>query len=224
MSIFRVCKDKDNPYLIMNKSGLQDKNLSWKAKGILAYLLSLPDDWRIYESEITQHSADGIKGTSSGIKELIKAGYIKRETIRSKEGHFKGYEYQVFEVPTESLKTENGFSENGKRHTTNNNSTNKDIKNKELYVIKNDDCPFLSFYLAAYEHYQGKKHMRVSAESLEYIRESIDTIKFCDVSIDDWKTAVNNHFQTLPESNNGNILAFLKASFRYFEIDLGRAI
>ena len=31
--IIRVVKDKDNPYVMMNKSGLNDPRLSFKAKG-----------------------------------------------------------------------------------------------------------------------------------------------------------------------------------------------
>lgn len=219
MATYRVVKDKDNPYLMMNKYGLQDKNLSWKAKGILAYLLSLPDDWQIYETEITEHSSDGIKATRSGIKELIDAGYIQRERLRNDEGKFSGYEYRVYEVPTESPKTENGFSENGERHTTNINLTDNNLLNKDsLYVIKHDE-PFIDFYLRAYEFYCGKEHMRVSKENLDYIYKAI-AIFSENVPFDEWKDKVREHFETLPSTNNGSILAFFKASYRYFEIDL----
>ena len=92
-SIFRVEKNKDNPYIIMNKTILNDNQISWKAKGILAYLLSLPDDWQIYESEVASHSSDGLDSLSSGIKELIEQGYINRERKRNDNGQLKGYEY-----------------------------------------------------------------------------------------------------------------------------------
>ncbi|TKI88055.1 DNA-binding protein, partial [Bacillus wiedmannii] len=46
MGIFRV--KKDNNYSVINNTGLKDKRLSWKAKGILAYILTLPDDWVFY--------------------------------------------------------------------------------------------------------------------------------------------------------------------------------
>ena len=35
-TIIRVAKNKDNPYVMMNKAGLNDSRLSFKAKGILA--------------------------------------------------------------------------------------------------------------------------------------------------------------------------------------------
>lgn len=43
MSIMRVEKNKD--YTIMNRTALNDKRLSWKAKGTMAYMLSMPDDF-----------------------------------------------------------------------------------------------------------------------------------------------------------------------------------
>ena len=35
-SIIRTVKNKDNPYVMINKLGIQDPNLSWAAKGLLA--------------------------------------------------------------------------------------------------------------------------------------------------------------------------------------------
>ena len=39
--LFRVQKDRENPYVIMNKSFFQDDKLSAKAKGILGYILEM---------------------------------------------------------------------------------------------------------------------------------------------------------------------------------------
>ena len=43
MSVFKVEKTKN--FTIMSNHHLQNKNLSFKAKGLLSYMLSLPDDW-----------------------------------------------------------------------------------------------------------------------------------------------------------------------------------
>ena len=136
-TIFRVEKNKDNPYVMINKTMLDDNRLSWKAKGILSYLLSMPDDWQVYESEIQKHASDGIDSLSSGIKELIDKGYIKRERKRNEQGHLKGYEYVIYEVSTESGLSKVGLSKvglskNGKSKTTNNDLTNNDSTNNNL--------------------------------------------------------------------------------------------
>ena len=80
---------------ICNINKLKDTNLSWKAKGLLAYLLSLPDDWQIYESEIVKHAKDGIDSTRTAIKELIDAGYIERQRVRDEKGRLS----TVYESP-----------------------------------------------------------------------------------------------------------------------------
>lgn len=43
MSVFRIEKTKD--FTVISNYYLQDKKLNLKAKGLLSYMLSLPDDW-----------------------------------------------------------------------------------------------------------------------------------------------------------------------------------
>lgn len=138
--IFRIVKDKENPYVILNKQFLNDARLTAKAKGILSYLLSLPDDWQIYEEEITKHFADGIKSIRSGIKELIKYKYISREQKRKEKGQFSSYEYHVYEVSTEMPLGENGKTDIRESKSTNNNLTNNDLTEykKEKGILSDD--------------------------------------------------------------------------------------
>lgn len=99
MAVFRVIKDKENPYVMINKYALYDKNLSYKAKGILSYCLSRPDNWEFYEEEIASHSTDGLASIKTGLKELREKGYILRTRKRDELGKFKGYEYLIYEFP-----------------------------------------------------------------------------------------------------------------------------
>ena len=43
MAVFKIEKNKN--FTIMSNHHLQDKSLSLKAKGLLSYMLSLPEDW-----------------------------------------------------------------------------------------------------------------------------------------------------------------------------------
>lgn len=138
MATFRVYKESGN-FVMVHKDFIHDHNLSWKAKGILLYLLSRPDDWQIYEVELEKHSSDGLSGLKSGIKELEEIGYIQRNRKRDENGRLNGYEYLVYEQPnhirfsnvgkTVNGKTNNGKTVNGESHTTNNNRTNNDLTN-----------------------------------------------------------------------------------------------
>lgn len=96
--IFRTIKDKNNPYVIMNKTGLEDKRLSWKAKGILGYLLGQPDDWQIRMSHLVKQSTDGELSLKKGIQELKKYGYVVRVAVRS-DGKIDRWETWVNEIP-----------------------------------------------------------------------------------------------------------------------------
>lgn len=222
MSIYRIRKDKNNPFVMVNKSILDDERISYKAKGILIYLLSKPDDWVIYESEIAKHAPDGIKSVKSGIKELIKYKYIHRFKKRNEKGQFVGYEYHVFEVPTEMPFSDVGFSDVGKWHPTNNNITNNDKTN--IYVnLPIDGHIFLNVYNFYFKKKFGTDHMKVTQENAEYILNCVKILEEdFGITLEEWSEKVESHFISLPESNNGNILAFLKATMRYFEADLQR--
>lgn len=102
--------NKTSSYTVMCNVGLHDPKLSWKAKGLLAYLLSLPNDWKIYAKELSNHSKDGRDATNAALNELIRNGYIIREKLRDDKGLIQGYVYQVFEIPvldsSESQKTD----------------------------------------------------------------------------------------------------------------------
>ncbi len=99
-------KHRENPYVMIDKAVINDPRLSWKAKGLMSYLLALPDDWKIYVNELKKHAADGRDGTASGIKELMKYGYCTREINRDERGLLRGYLYSVYELPS----TESGFN------------------------------------------------------------------------------------------------------------------
>lgn len=118
-TMFRVQKDKANPYVMLNKGFLNDPCLSMKAKGLLAYFLSLPDDWQIYESEIIKHHKDGKSAFKATIKELEQNGYVERDRLRDEKGHLRGYKYSVYEHPIHVRKSNVGKSNVGKSDLTN---------------------------------------------------------------------------------------------------------
>jgi len=133
--IFRVKKDQLNPYVMVNKQVIHDKRLSLKAKAILVYLLSRPDDWKVYETEIVKHARDGRDSVRAGIKELLKHGYLLRCQDRNESGRFCGYEYEVYEYPIKSATpTVDGKSDIGESNTTNNNKTKRQEFDYESYV------------------------------------------------------------------------------------------
>lgn len=81
-----------------------DNNLSFKAKGILAYLLSKPDNWRCVPKDLATNSCDGQKAIYSGLKELRSEGYMIKRPVRDKCNVIVSWEEVLFETPQESAK------------------------------------------------------------------------------------------------------------------------
>lgn len=94
--IYRVAK-KEN-YVVLDKAFLKDEQLSWKAKGLLAYMLSLPDDWSFSLADLAIRSKCGREATAKILDELIEAGYLQKVQERGKDGKYGGVEFFVYEV------------------------------------------------------------------------------------------------------------------------------
>jgi len=93
----------------MSKEPVEDPALSWKAKGMLAYLMSKPNDWQIWVKDLVKRSTDGRDSVLSGLKELRGRGYAKKEQPRRKDGTLGPVEYMVFESPQEEINTDDIF-------------------------------------------------------------------------------------------------------------------
>ena len=89
-------------YTVLPNRIINSPDMSFKAKGVLAYMLSRPDDWQFYLSEIVKHATDGMSAVRSAVQELIDNRYIVRIRDRDEEtGKFAGYIYLVFDFPQE---------------------------------------------------------------------------------------------------------------------------
>ncbi len=101
MSIIR--RHKTENYSVISNHCIRNKSLSAKAKGIFCYIMTLPDDWKLYRTELTGHFSDGKDSIRSGFDELIEAGYIKATQLRDETGKLSGWEYDIHEYPPADL-------------------------------------------------------------------------------------------------------------------------
>ena len=105
---YRVVKNKN--YTIMSNYHLKDKSLSLKAKGLLSFMLSLPDGWIFTIKGLVSVCKEQTKAIRSGLKELEEHNYLIREKKQGIKGQFN-YDYSIYEVPyTHFGHTENGYS------------------------------------------------------------------------------------------------------------------
>lgn len=95
-NIVRIKKDVN--YSVLDNGFIQDSNLSWKATGLLTYLLHLPNDWDISTKDLQTRKTDGRDSVRAGIDELIKAGYVEYKRVNAKGGKWE-HVYFVYEEP-----------------------------------------------------------------------------------------------------------------------------
>lgn len=100
MGVIRVEKTKN--YTVMSNYHFKDKNISWKAKGLMSTMLSLPEDWDYSIKGLEAMSTDGNKAVRSGLKELIENGYLTRTPVRDEKGVIRDWDYTVYENPLEN--------------------------------------------------------------------------------------------------------------------------
>lgn len=98
MAIVKIVK-RDCPYVTIDKSGVDDPNLSWAATGLLTYLIGRPGNWKINITHLSSVKTCKETATKSALKELREANYCHYFVVR-KNGKISETFYLVFEVPT----------------------------------------------------------------------------------------------------------------------------
>lgn len=96
-NIVRGKHDKEHPYVMISKAMLKDKSISPQSKGVLCYLLSLPDNWKTNPCQVADALGIGEDRIYTALNELIKEGYCVRTRTRNEKGQWNPYKYEFFE-------------------------------------------------------------------------------------------------------------------------------
>ncbi|UQN10729.1 hypothetical protein [Deinococcus sp. QL22] len=97
MSIRR--RKKTKCFTQIDNAALRNPKLSLKAKGLLAVMMSCPEEWQFYMDWLQSQSMDGRESHQTAMKELEAHGYVLREKVQGKGGKFSGWEYVVDDEP-----------------------------------------------------------------------------------------------------------------------------
>lgn len=99
---------KNNVFIFDNEFLLR-KDLSLKAKGLLAFLLSLPENEKIYKSELKKYFKDGQTAINTAFNELVEKGYI---VVHKKRVNGRlDYDYDIYNIP----QTKREMNKNGRK-------------------------------------------------------------------------------------------------------------
>lgn len=90
-------------FLVIGHEALEDVRLSWAARGLLTYLLSRPDNWRIRVEHLRQQAPSGRDVIYKLLNELRRHGYVLRDYARDGHGRIRGTFYYVHETPPPPL-------------------------------------------------------------------------------------------------------------------------
>ena len=109
-TVIRV--EKSREFVVMNNRFLRNKQMSLKAKGLLALCLSLPEDWDYSINGLVSITKESVTAVRNAMKELEELGYMKINKLQNEKGHFH-YEYVIYETPhIENLDVVNADVEN----------------------------------------------------------------------------------------------------------------
>lgn len=166
-------------YVVMDNRVLEDHRLSWKARGVIAYLLSKPDGWEVMTAELINSGPDGRQSVESALSELEHIGYlIRHHQVRGEKGHFDSVQTEIHECPTSGwpeararkkaqVRTDADYPQPGNPRTDNpqagnprrvitNSSKTEESKTELVLVASEESKPFGDFW-NIYPRRHGKR-------------------------------------------------------------------
>lgn len=99
MAIYRENISQKN-FSIISNSLLRDSRLTFKARGLLAYMLSHSDEWQMTIKSIAALNGVGRDQVSSALVELEKFGYARRSRVRNEDGTLGGSDWYITDTPS----------------------------------------------------------------------------------------------------------------------------
>jgi hypothetical protein len=138
--IFRGKLEFENQFTQIHNAWIRDSSITYKAKGLLTYLLSHEVGYTITIGQIIRESGDGKQSVRSAIEELIKAGYLETKRTTDARGYNAGLAY--FIKDPKSPKSDNPTLDNptlDNQTALENNLIKKTIKQEKPTDIAFDD-------------------------------------------------------------------------------------
>jgi len=152
----------------------------------------------------------GLIEKGRGKRDILKEKLL--ESTRTSKLRLMGV---INNANTDKSNMPNGSVNNTKPNNTKPNNT------KERYIIlPNDDNVCFKIYKDAYTKKFNKVHMKVSANNYILLQEWVNSLAEAEVMVNEYREVVEDYFDNLPPSNNGNIVAFIKTSKRFFDVDI----
>lgn len=203
--------EKTKNYSVISNEFIRRKDLSWKAKGILTYILTLPDDWVININEIMTHATEGEKAFRSGWKELKDAGYVNRYPVRDKDSNkithwetviresvdTKGFEPLTQNVQVQKVQVQNVQVQNDKLQSTyitnnldkQNTESNKDSQQSQKRYA--DDSQYMKAAVYLFEKIKERLPNKKEPDFQKWADEVRKTVELDGVPVERYKEVLD---------------------------------
>lgn len=217
-TIIRV--EKNRNYTVMSNQFLRNKQLSMKAKGLLAVCLSLPDDWDYSINGLVAICKESITAVRNAMKELEAHGYMKINKLQNEKGHFQ-YEYVIYETPAiENLYVDNADMENlvvdNQLQLNTNQLSTKELSTNELnlYIEEHADATIQSLlknYLEMRKEIEaplslrGLKMLLTRVEKLSNGKLNVQRLMLENAIQNQWKNVYRPKDQEIEAANQANM-------------------
>lgn len=116
-------------FTVLPNAILEDARIDWRDLGLLAYLLSKPDDWHVMPQQLANCRKAGKDAIYASLKRLRDAGYVSRTPNPN-----GGWDWIVYEGVSDKPHTDNPDSA-----TPNRDNPNTEIPNTEKPTLLNTE-------------------------------------------------------------------------------------
>jgi len=124
---------RQDPFARIPHTLLEDERLSWKAKGICAYLCGKPDGWKMRVTDLVRNGTDGKAAIRAALNELREFGYAEYIQPRAVKGVFSEGVWKISDTAIfrrESPRTD--FRDTDKPDADNRHLSKKEVSKKHL--------------------------------------------------------------------------------------------
>jgi hypothetical protein len=104
-------KRKKNGFTQIDNSVFENEKLSYRAKGLIGYLLSRPNNWKFNKTDLVRRSTEGRDAVYKAIDELKEQNYLHIYPNRLENGMIDGWIWEYDDVPFETVHLKNRTTE-----------------------------------------------------------------------------------------------------------------